>query len=1072
MTTVDQDSVAQQSRGPAAGPPRRPAPWLSASMRVGISLFVAGAITTAAILAQWGPLHATTDVIGYPIFADFNPYNYSRAYFLVVGLFPVAALLIFLGLTRIGYRVGLPAPPSRGRLRPVAGTHEAASPDAEPSSRAFSVVAAAGRVAFVGAVLGLEVGIASIHPWRSVLLVAIGYSLVVGFGSVALRRVASANSAWKVSVSTVNSVGAALTVAGLVLVSAHTEVQILSGNTIHRYPWLPAWLGALLSAALLGWILVSLRRGHTSASTIERRTVLLVAAPVALFLLVAHLPGDLGQLGLFEEGQSVAETMLVGHGWLPWRDVVLTHGLLFDVAPTATGWAVFGHSYWGAIAGLTIFFLPLEILATYFLLVYLVGRSWPMLVVAALIFVGTWLGASDPRFLLWPVVLLLLAATLKRYTWTRAVTLGVLVVAQAIVTPEMAPAVLIVLAVLAAYEWYWRPPGAPWAQSWQRTIRMAVAVAVSGGAFLIYMASRGALDDVVYVTFNLVVGHTLDGAIPPQTTQSAVSEAKFDFVALAPVAALLVSFAYAVVRLRLRRPFLLADWPMAAAALFLLFYYTKFLARMDLPHAYQPFVVAIPLMAYIVYRAVSAMDQLLRSWPSRKPPSWMPTRPAAVVVLVFFLVSFWGRLHTVVDAAPAAYRPVSPVPPAFASIGYSSQVDGAALDDLQQIVDAYVGPHDRLLDITDEPALFYYYLGRGPSSRWYAPNGIVDTAELQRDLLGEVRRAPPKLIIFDDTDTRMYGLPIMDGVPVSVRLYLISRWILQHYRPLLESHGRTIYALPGVRPVSSLHLRLHEQPATVGVPFLGQECNWGDAPAFLGQPAAPGSGAQAVPVSTTSVHGPQVVFSGWAGDLRSKQPAREVLATINGRIIARSTPDTDRPDVPATGYPAGFLHSGFRLSIPTWAHVSKALRVFVVGRDGSIGAIPILNAPREAGTVRIGGRTVALQPSADTGWVDALSSSGSVLQIKPPADSSWRDYRWLEVDLSGSGRSVQGPVSLSDRAAAPAPGHVISFTTLDHSSGRYIIPVSSCQQWSGYGSSRLFLTPSVGQQIAGVRLIK
>ena len=85
---------------------------------------------------------------------------------------------------------------------------------------------------------------------------------------------------------------------------------------------------------------------------------------------------------------------------------------------------------------------------------------------------------------------------------------------------------------------------------------------------MIYMASRGALGDVVYVTVNLVAGHTLDGAVPPSGASAGVSQAKFDFIALAPVAALLVSFAYAAVRLRLRRPFLLADWPMAAAALF------------------------------------------------------------------------------------------------------------------------------------------------------------------------------------------------------------------------------------------------------------------------------------------------------------------------------------------------------------------------------------------------------------------------------------------------------------------------------------------------------------------------
>ena len=274
----------------------------------------------------------------------------------------------------------------------------------------------------------------------------------------------------------------------------------------------------------------------------------------------------------------------------------------------------------------------------------------------------------------------------------------------------------------------------------------------------------------------------------------------------------------------------------------------------------------------------------------------------------------------------------------------------------------------------------------------------------------------------------MYGLPAMDGVPVTVSLYLISRWVLEHYRPLLESHGRTIYALPGVPPVSSLHLHLHQQPATAGVPFLGQACIWGDAPTFLSGPAEPPSGAQAVPARTTVVHGPQVTFTGWAGDLRAREPAREVVATFNGRIVARSTPDAARPDVPAAGYPAGFLRSGFRLSIPTWANASTALRVFAIGRDGSVAELPIPNEPAHGGVARIGSRTVALQPGADTGHIDTESASGALLQIEPPAGSTWSDYRWLEVDAPSFGGFLQGGFDLSDRpGATDDPGHVISF---------------------------------------------
>ena len=160
------------------------------------------------------------------------------------------------------------------------------------------------------------------------------------------------------------------------------------------------------------------------------------------------------------------------------------------------------------------------------------------------------------------------------------------------------------------------------------------------------------------------------------------------------------------------------------------------------------------------------------------------------------------------------------------------------------------------------------------------------------------------------------GLQNFDGVSAGVRLYLISRWILDHYRPLLESHGRTLYALPGARPVSSLHLHLHQQPATTGLRFLGQECSWGYAPTFLGGPADPGPGAQAIRVRPTVASGPQVTLSGWAGDRQTGEPAREVIATVNGRIVGRATPDTERPDVPAAGLPAGFLRSGFELSVP------------------------------------------------------------------------------------------------------------------------------------------------------------
>ena len=242
----------------------------------------------------------------------------------------------------------------------------------------------------------------------------------------------------------------------------------------------------------------------------------------------------------------------------------------------------------------------------------------------------------------------------------RAAGLCVLAVAQAIVTPEMAPSVLIVAAVVAAYEWYWRRSGARFAQAFQRTIWLAIAIVASAGAFAIYMASRGALGDVVYVTVALVAGHFDRGGSAQSRPES--PQARFDFIALAPVAALLVSFAYAVVRLRLRRPFLLADWPMAAAALFVLFYYSKFLARMDAPHAYEPFMVATPLMIYIVYRAVSAADRWIRRRLPKRQAGWVTAHPVGDRGLDLLCGVLLGAAAHAVDSAPAAYRPAAPAP--------------------------------------------------------------------------------------------------------------------------------------------------------------------------------------------------------------------------------------------------------------------------------------------------------------------------------------------------------------------------------------------------------------------------
>ena len=99
------------------------------------------------------------------------------------------------------------------------------------------------------------------------------------------------------------------------------------------------------------------------------------------------MTGDIGEIDMFHLGEQ-----LVGPGssrrGLPWRDVVLTHGIFQDVV-YSSGQAVFGHNVWGFLTGAGMIMNPLTLLSLYFLLVYLLGRNWMLLLFAGLLVVGT-----------------------------------------------------------------------------------------------------------------------------------------------------------------------------------------------------------------------------------------------------------------------------------------------------------------------------------------------------------------------------------------------------------------------------------------------------------------------------------------------------------------------------------------------------------------------------------------------------------------------------------------------------------------------------------------------------------
>jgi hypothetical protein len=216
---------------------------------------------------------------------------------------------------------------------------------------------------------------------------------------------------------------------------------------------------------------------------------------------------------------------------------------------------------------------------------------------------------------------------------------------------------------------------------------------------------------------------------------------------------------------------------------------------------------------------------------------------------------------------------------------------------------------------------------------------------------------------------------------------------------------------------------------------------------------------------------PEITIVGWAGDPGAKSPAREVIATIDGKVVGRTKPHLSRPDLVAYGLPKGFGTAGFQMQVQGAPPGQPGrLRVFGVSRDGQLTELVGQGAKPAKGTIRVGGRGVQLDPKAVYGQINSTTRT-QALQLSLPRGSRWTDYRWLEVDAGKSGFK-RGDFTVYDRPTRPSTGREITFQTLDDSRDRYIVPVGSCAQWHAYRGNRLFLNFDVPEDISAVRLIR
>jgi hypothetical protein len=822
-----------------------------------LAVFVAGAVAVAASAALPRELRVSTDIVGYPIFHDFNIYLYLQVYYLAVLVFPISTMVFFLLFSWAARR--LRWWPPDGDPAPQGSIPANASAAADSDPRPTNWIATVATTLCVGLVFGLELGIARGDGaplfWLDVAGSAalyLGLTILVGGMSARLGLVPRHPRA---AVAGLNSLAAPLAVLGLLGASGATTVAVISDGSVNHYRWLPGWVALAATVILVAWVTWRLRRAGSpaAAESVARGALLAITLPVALFLLTAAIPGALGKMDVFHEGENLAAGQLVRQGFFPWRDIISAHGLLQDVVRPLVGMLVFQNSRWGAAAGSSMLVSPLCLLAMYALFVYLFRHNWPFLVLTLVAIVGGVLVPALITFTLWPLVLLLLAAVLNRPGVLSVVAFSLVLALQTVLTPESAYAIPACAIAVIGYELTHldRERGLLW--SFRRTVSALATGVVVGAALLLFLAAHNAAGDLVQLFLTFSRSHELTGGLPVQFPPGPF----YTFAALVPPVAIIASLWYLGARAYLRRALPSQEWVMVAALAMTVLYYQKFLSRAD-QHVLQSFAVAVPLIFYVAFKVVSAFDlRLARSWGGavgRRAGRHTVTLALLVVVLLVNPATLRvdpGALAGELAAAPAQYRATARTQPWLDRLGYSTPdaIDPQVYGDVRAVLAAYLRPGDRLYDFSNEPGLFYYLLPYLPATRYYNVS-LAIPLDSQRDLVAELRKARPQLVVFDDDSL---GLPVWDNISNPVRHYAVSQYILDNYRPFLRIAGHTILEIDAANlpAPASIGVRLSRPPISDGILFVGHACEWGYAPNFLNVRPEPVSNRAAVDLQVT-----------------------------------------------------------------------------------------------------------------------------------------------------------------------------------------------------------------------------
>jgi hypothetical protein len=845
---------------------RTPAPpWFTRGVAIETALGMVSAAFAAVIVAalvRRVPVtnQAHTDIVGYPIFANFNASSYPDIWYLAVIGWPLVSVLIFLlgrSLLRTAgllERLTFALHAGRARTARVPAPVEAPIDLGSPTER----IALSARLTAVALVWGFAGAIVlddqGLRFWRDMAAVSAVYLVVLLLVVAALsaRRV-RLRAAWRGVrlVSAINALGAALTIGALLAVSEHTTLTTLSDNVQHPMHWLPVPLGIVLIAISAGVVGIALWRVRDAGSgrvrIIERRALFLVAVPVVIFLFTAALIGGLKAWDNFEGGQQIVTLRLLNVGEVPYRDFLPFHGLLVDTLFNALGYQLLSTSAWGAMAGAPLVIIPLTWVTLYLFAYRVMGGSWAALVTLLLLFFHHILIYVDDRLIFWPLILVLLAVAFDRRSRMASFGVGAAAAAFAVVVPEASyavPACGLALVARDAYNASWPRPHV--ARDFRLTLWAIAGGAAVGAAGFSLLAAEHAVGGFIDFYVTLVPGHDLEGTIP---ISFAPLTGQFLYWILAPGAAALLAFVILAARVRLRLTLRTNHFLMIAAGIFTVLYYAaEFLSRADPTHAELSYGAAIPLVILCAWEAAKWLNRWVRAQLQGSRAGGLRW-PLFYVAAALAGITSTTSIPTQLAATPADFRAAAATEPWLASVGYVSDGEEEMWSDVGTLLSAFLKPGQEIYDFSNQPGLYFYMLDYRPATPHFFAAFDYSQATQEETIRSLEANRPEFAILYG---TAPGSLSVWDGIPNTTREYDISQYLLDHYRPFADVDGQMIYVEDNA-PITipdSLQAELGSRLTQTDIPFHYPDCAWGDVPEFL--TVQPPAGATGVVVGGAS----------------------------------------------------------------------------------------------------------------------------------------------------------------------------------------------------------------------------